>query len=103
MESPPGFTDNLKTVKRLHKSLYGLKQAGCGWYETLTRALHLLDFKVAHADPSVFIACVGSDILLLAVHVDDCVLTGGSSLLITDYKQCLHNHYCYDRSCARLT
>jgi len=40
MQFPPGY-DTLKEnmVKRLHKSLYGLKQAGRRWYDTLARAL----------------------------------------------------------------
>ncbi len=36
MHKPPGYeTQGEHTVKRLHKLLYGLKQAGRKWYDTL--------------------------------------------------------------------
>jgi hypothetical protein len=80
-------------VKRLKKSLYGLKQAGRKWYDTLVRALTSLNFHITHTDPGVFYARIGEDILILAVHVDDCILTGSSSELITLYKQKLNDCY----------
>ena len=93
MQSPPGYDSDTRTMKRLKKSLYGLKQAGCKWYDTLVRALMSLDFHVTHADPGVFYAHIGKEVLILAVHVDDCILTGSSSELITLYKQKLNNCY----------
>ena len=68
---------------RLRKSLYGLKQAGRKWYDTLSRALANLGFSVSQADPGVFYARIGKGILILAVHVDDCIFTGSSSLKLT--------------------
>ena len=80
-------------MKRLQKSLYGLKQAGRKWYDTLVRALTKLGFHITHADPGVFYARVDEHILILAVHVDDCILTGSSSELITRYKEKLNACY----------
>jgi hypothetical protein len=91
MQSPPGYDSDPRTVKRLQKSLYGLKQAGRKWYDTLVRTLTKLGFFITHADPGVFYARVGKNILILAVHVDDCILTGSSSKLITRYKRKLNN------------
>ena len=90
MQSPPGYDDDPHSVKRLQKSLYGLKQAGRKWYDTLVRSLTGLGFFITHADPGVFYARVGKNILILAVHVDDCILTGTSSRLITRYKRKLN-------------
>jgi hypothetical protein len=90
MQSPPGYDNNPRTVKRLQKSLYGLKQAGRKWYDTLVRTLNKLGFNTTYADPGVFFTCVDKDILILAVHVDDCILTGSSSKLITLYKKKLN-------------
>jgi len=93
MQSPPGYQEDAGTIKRLRKSLYGLKQAGRKWYDTLSRALANLGFCVSEADPGVFVAHVGEDTLILAVHVDDCIFTGTSQKLITQYKEKINSCY----------
>ena len=49
-----------------------------------------LGFFITHADSGVFYMRVGKNTLILAVHVDDCILTGTSSRLITRYKKKLN-------------
>jgi transposase InsO family protein len=94
MQPPPGYESGAAgTVKRLHKSLYGLKQAGRKWYDALCRVLTDLGFEVSQADPGVFHARVEGHILILAVHVDDCAMTGSSGELIAQYKQKFHSCY----------
>jgi hypothetical protein len=93
MQEPPGFEESTGSVKWLRKSLYGLKQAGRRWYDTLTRALNDLGLCVTQADPGVFRAQVEDDVLILAVHVDDCVITSSSSKLMRRYKQTLNARY----------
>jgi Reverse transcriptase (RNA-dependent DNA polymerase) len=80
-------------VKKLLKALYGLKQAGCKWYDVLYGVLTDLGFHVARVDPGVFIAQIGDSVLLLAVHVDDCMMTGSLVKLIAIYKVKLHKQY----------
>jgi hypothetical protein len=86
MQAPPGYESDTQTVKHLRKSLYGLKQAGRCWYNTLVRTLTNLGFTTSVADPGVFHIHVGQHLLVLAVHVDDCILTGSSSNSIMQYK-----------------
>ncbi len=94
MQEPPGYeSSGGESVKRLRKVLYGLKQAGRKWYDALSRALADLGFRVSDADPGVFTARLGKELLVLAVHVDDCILTGSSAKLIAQYKQKLNEHY----------
>ena len=93
MQTPPGVSPGETSVKRLKKSLYGLKQAGRRWYDTLTRALAGLGFRTSQADPGVFYARVDNHILILPVHVDDCMLTGSSAKLIAEYKNKLNQCY----------
>ena len=94
MEEPPGYqTSGGGYVKRLQKSLYGLKQAGRKWYDALSAVLTQLGFRVSNADLGVFTARIGDDILILAVHVDDCILTGSNKALIDEYKKKLHDQY----------
>jgi transposase InsO family protein len=94
MHEPPGYeSQGEPKVKRLHKSLYGLKQAGRKWYDTLTRALTDLGFCASSADPGVFLAKPEGQLLILAIHVDDCILTGSSPELIAQYKSKLNDCY----------
>ena len=94
MHEPPGYeSQGEHKVKRLHKSLYGLKQAGRKWYDTLTHTLTDLGFCASSADPGVFLAKLEGHLLVLAIHVDDCILTGSSPELISQYKSKLNDCY----------
>ena len=93
MKPPPGYISEGEQVKRLLKSLYGLKQAGRKWYDTLSRALTDLGFQVNNADPGVFTSHDNADITILAIHVDDCLITGSSTKLISSYKSKLNERY----------
>ena len=94
MQFPPGYdTPKENMVKWLHKSLYGLKQAGRRWYDTLARALADHGFRVTQADPGVFYCRIEDHILILAIHIDDCIFTGDSAKLIAEYKNKLNKCY----------
>ena len=56
IEQPPyhEVADRSRYVVKLHKSLYGLKQAGRKWYDTLCSSLADIGFKRSMADPAVF-------------------------------------------------
>ena len=86
-QEPPGYEEGEGQVKRLRQSLYRLKQAGRKWYDALTHVLTDLGLRVSQADPGVFRAQVGEHTLILAVHVDDCTITGSSPELIAEYKR----------------
>ena len=70
---------------RLHKSLYGLKQALRAWYTRLNDFLLSIGFRASKVDTSLFIFSAGAGICYLLVYVDDILLTGSNSLLL----QCL--------------
>jgi hypothetical protein len=94
MQEPPGYEgQGVDSVKHLRKLLYGLKQAGRKWYDTLVRALTDLGFQVTQADPGVFYMWRDHHILILVMHVDDCIMTGSSKTLIRVYKKKLHSRY----------
>ena len=93
MQPPPGYESQGELVKRLLKSLYGLKQAGRKWYLVLYRALIELGFTVNAVDPGIFYARRGDHIIILAIHVDDCMITGSSVKLIAYYKESLNARY----------
>jgi hypothetical protein len=78
LEQPVGYEtkDRASWVCRLLKALYGLKQGARNWYEALHQALLELGFTRSEADHGVFFKRVGKDILILAFHVDDGMVTG---------------------------
>jgi len=66
-------------VCRLNKALYGLKQAPRQWYakihDYLTRSL---EFKSSMNDPCLYIRKTSSQILIIALYVDDLLIIGNS-------------------------
>jgi hypothetical protein len=93
MKPPPRYTDEGEHVKHLLKSLYGLKQAGHKWYDTLSHALTDLGFQVNNTDPGVFSSHDDNNTTTLTIHIDDCLITGSSPKLIADYKYELNKRY----------
>ena len=91
MHLPEGFPkqhDN-SLVCRLHKSLYGLKEASRAWNTKLTAALLLGCFEQSPSDHSFFFKQVQDQIVLLLIYVDDLVLTGSDIALIQATKDLL--------------
>ena len=88
-----GYEGQGENILRLRKSLYGLKQAGCKCYEALARALIDLGFHITQVDPSVFYLRIEVHIIILVIHVNDCVITGSSAKLITNYKAKFNARY----------
>ncbi|THH01090.1 hypothetical protein EW026_g1530 [Hermanssonia centrifuga] len=88
LEKPPQFASKnpKQYVLRLRKALYGLKQGGRKWYEHLCVALADLGFRCAEADYGVFFVRNGPELTVLAIHVDDCIITGSSTATLSDYK-----------------
>jgi len=95
MEVPPGFaTDQTKgKVLRLKKSLYGLKQSPRAWFDRLRRAMCNMGYKQCNGDHTVFYRHSGSHVTILAVYVDDMIITGDDSLEISRLKKNLSNEF----------
>jgi hypothetical protein len=93
IQEPPSYKSLGEFVKLLLKVIYGLKQAVVKWYHVLCRTLTDLGFRISAADPGVFYVWIGENILMLAVHVDNCRMTGNSPKLIALYKHKLNNHH----------
>jgi hypothetical protein len=95
MEQPPNYEDSdpRKYCVKLYKSIYGLKQAGRKWYEIVCRTLANIGFKKSEADPAVFYIHSDTHIIILAIHVDDCTITGSSTALIHHYKAQIKSKY----------
>ena len=94
MEQSQGYeqSDRKWYVYKLYKSLYRLQQAGCKWYDALCRTLAEIRFKWSNTDPVVFYVHQGSNIIVLACHID-CTITGSSHDLVQSHKDKLKSKY----------
>ena len=86
-----GFIDANKPthVCKLHKAIYGLKQAPWAWYHELCQFLVDSGFKNSHSDTSLFILHAGTNLLYLLVYVDDIIIIGDSNDLVSQVVECL--------------
>ncbi|KAE8684033.1 hypothetical protein F3Y22_tig00111160pilonHSYRG00043 [Hibiscus syriacus] len=70
--------DGSPLVCKLHKALYGLRQAPRNWHDKLKVSLQQMGFVESVADVSLFVKCVDSCYTFVLVYVDDIIITGES-------------------------
>jgi hypothetical protein len=75
VEQPPGFEDQEypNHVYKLHKTLYGLKEAPRAWYECLRDFLTQNNFKIDKADSTLFTRKVDKDLFICQIYIDDII------------------------------
>ena len=78
MELPPGFGNSQTDGKvcKLKKSLYGLKQSPRAWFDRFKRVVVGMGYSQCNGDHTVFYMHRKAHITILAVYVDDIVITG---------------------------
>ena len=83
MKIPKGFRlpeNNTKPhsmyLIKLQRSLYGLKQSGCMWYNRLNKYLLKEGYANNPICPCIFIEKLETGFAIIAVHVDDLNLVG---------------------------
>lgn len=87
MAQPPGLKDAQQPhhVCKLHKAIYGLRQAPRAWYDALKTFIIANGFQMSKNDPSLFIYHKGTTIAYFLVYVDDLLLTGNETKFITHF------------------
>ncbi|CAL8138472.1 unnamed protein product [Prunus armeniaca] len=94
MSPPPGlWRQGENLVCRLHKSLYGLKQASRQWFAKFTTAILSAGFQQSKADYSLFTRKSGTSFTALLIYVDDIVITGNDIRAIDSLKSFLRDHF----------
>lgn len=86
---PPGFVVDGKPDKvlRLHKALYGLRQAPRAWNAKLDAAMAQLSFQRSRSEHGVYTRSSSTSRLVVGVYVDDLIISGSSSKEIAAFKQ----------------
>ncbi|XP_021715949.1 uncharacterized protein LOC110683848 [Chenopodium quinoa] len=93
MKIPEGVSAPAGNVCRLKKSLYGLKQASRKWFARLVEELKFQGFNQSKNDYSLFLRKDGVDTTVIAVYVDDIIITGSNDGLTSDLKAHLHHTF----------
>lgn len=95
MVQPPGFVDkdNPNYVCRLKKALYGLKQAPRAWYNELKQFLLSVGFTTSLGDTSLFTLKTGSHFVYMLIYVDDIIVTGSSTSLVSEVIKTLSTRF----------
>jgi len=85
MQQPTGFVDSNFShhVCHLHRSLYGLKQASKAWFKCFSDYLEDLEFQESMSEYSLFIYHHQDILIFLLTYVDDIMITGNNSTIIS--------------------
>ncbi|KAL0561727.1 hypothetical protein IC582_002168 [Cucumis melo] len=104
MTQPPGYVHPSypNYVCKLNKAIYGLKQAPCTWNATLSKELLKWGFINSRSDSSLFIFRRNNSVVLLLVYVDDIIVTGNDSVLISTLIKSLDKQFAL-KDLGRLT
>lgn len=93
MLMPEGIPNPNHLVCRLKKSIYGLKQSSRQWFHKLTSALQSRGYSQSKNDYSLFTKKRSGFITILAVYVDDLLITGSDFSEIEKLKNFLHTTF----------
>lgn len=83
-------TQNQRLVQKLHKSIFGLKQAARQWTSKLSSSLIKAGFTQSKNNYSLFVKGKDDNFLTVLVYVDNIILAEPNKNLINNMKQSLH-------------
>eukprot|EP00253_Pinus_taeda_P009653 PITA_09653 len=88
MKKPEGFVVKGKKelVRKLKKSLYGLKRSPWMWYHKFDSFIRGLGFTRRKEYHCVYFKLIGDDVIYLVLYVDDMLLVGSDKEIIQDLK-----------------
>ena len=77
MQQPPGYEEGgSQFACKLHKALYGLRQAPRAWHKKLRSELEGIGFSAGESDPGLFILRKEDTRVFVLVWVDDMLIAG---------------------------
>ncbi|CAL9012028.1 unnamed protein product [Prunus brigantina] len=88
MDQPEGFISKADKHKvcKLHKSIYGLKQASRSWNIRFDEVVKSFDFIQNMDDQCVYKKVSGSSVVFLILYVDDILIIGNDIGMLSSVK-----------------
>jgi Reverse transcriptase (RNA-dependent DNA polymerase)/GAG-pre-integrase domain len=93
MRQPQGFGDGTNRVRKLVRSIYGLKQAARCWNQYLYAALLGIGYHRTYSDSAVYIRQILQDVIILTIHVDNFLSFGNTQLGLKSARKQLHETF----------
>jgi transposase InsO family protein len=95
MQQPEGYIKpgQERLVCRLKKGLYGLKQAGRTWHQTIDPTLKRLGLRPLGSDYCVYLYRSGQETITICLYVDDLFLFTSSTTLLKQFKRQLMDEF----------
>ena len=95
MEQPPGYVAQGESseVCLLKKAIYGLKQSPRAWFHKFSELLFSYGFVSTVSDPTVMQKRTPHECVILAVYVNDIIITGSDDAEVTATKAYLAQHF----------
>ena len=95
MEQPPGYVAQGESseVCLLKKAIYGLKQSPRAWFHKFSQLLFTYGFVSTVSDPTVMRKRTPHGCVILAVYVDDIIITGSDDAEVAATKAYLAQHF----------
>lgn len=95
VSQPEGFIKRGQEhlVYKLYKALYGLRQAPRAWYAKLSKCLESMGLTRCPYEHAVYTKKDGKETLIVAVYVDDLLITGTNASIISDFKAQMDKHF----------
>lgn len=87
MEQPEGFSDGTKKVCKLEKSIYGIKQSGRVWNETINSELIKMGLVRSEVDQCIYHDLNNGYKLYVAIYVDDVLIFCNNSKILRNMKK----------------
>jgi hypothetical protein len=84
---------NQEIYVKLNKPLYGLKEAGIMWYDTIKSYLITIGYKPSVTDRCIFVKRQGVHFTIICMHVDDLLIVGNDDGTLEELKKQLTLEY----------
>ena len=93
MYTPDGLTTPPGHILKLNKALYGLKQAPREWNHTVHLFIISLGFTQCKSDSCIYTKNTGTDLIYVAIYVDDIPISCIHETIITDLKTSISSRF----------
>jgi CRISPR/Cas system Type II protein with McrA/HNH and RuvC-like nuclease domain len=89
VEQPPSFESEEypNHIYKLHKALYGIKQAPRAWYECLMHFLIKNGFRIGKIDSTIFTRKMGKDLFVCQIYVDDIIFSSTNKSFCDEFSK----------------